>query len=120
MKVSRFAVFSSALSSHLLGNVGRYFNITRRERLNSALHLRLKKRSFEICVGCFHEKLLFSDLRLRLLLTKAQYISVITSKVRIQRSTPDIAKGDFNKIEGGPFEDKKKISKRKSHSADTN
>ena len=45
----------------------------RRERLKSALYLRLKKRRFEIYVGRLHEKLLFSDLRL--LLTKTQYSS---------------------------------------------
>ena len=54
---------------------------TKRERLKSALYLRLKKRRFEICEGRFHERLLFSDLRL--LLTKTQCISGITSKFRI-------------------------------------
>ena len=55
-------------------------HLTRRERLKSALYLRLKNAVFEICVS-FHEKLLFSDLRL--LLTKAQYSSDKTSKVRL-------------------------------------
>ena len=36
-----------------------------------------------------------------------QYRSDITSKVRIELSVLDILRRDFNKIEGGPFEDKK-------------
>ena len=70
----------------------------RRERLKSALYLRLKKRKFEIYVRRFHEKLLFSDLRL--LLTKTQY----SSDIALNSGYYD---GDLNKIEGmRPFEDK--------------
>ena len=65
---------------------------SRRERLKSALYLRLKKRFFFKCVGHFHEKLPFSNLSL--LLTKTQCSS-------------DITMGDFNKIDGEPFGDKK-------------
>ena len=61
---------------------------TRRERLNSALYLRLEKGSFKICVGRFHEKLLFSILRL--LFSKTRYTTDITSKIRIYCFTPDI------------------------------
>ena len=53
---------------------------TRRERLMSALYVRLKKRLFGICIR-FHEKLPFLDLDL--LFTKTQLSSDITSKVQI-------------------------------------
>ena len=55
----------------------------------------------EICVGRFHEKLLFSDLRL--LLTKTQYRSDITLKVRLYRLTSDTTRGNVNKIEERTF-----------------
>ena len=85
---------------------------TRRERLKSALYLRLKKRKvFKISVGRFHEKLLF--LKLRLLSTKMQYTSDITLKVRIQRFTPDITTGDFKKS-NGTLGKQKRISKEKN------
>ena len=41
----------------------------------------LKKRSFQNTRKMFHEKILFSNLRL--LLSKTQYSSDITSKIRI-------------------------------------
>ena len=53
-------------------------NVARRERLKSALYIRINKRSCKKSVGRFREKLLFS--KLRLLLTKAQYSSDITSE----------------------------------------
>ena len=61
----------------------------------------------------FYEKFLFPNLRI--LLTKTQYSSDITSNVWIYRFTLDITRGDFNKIEGGPLGDKKnskKVSQR--------
>ena len=54
-------------------------------------------------------KNLFSNLRF--LLSKTQYSSDITSKSRRQPSTLNITTWDFNKIEGGPFEDKNSKSR---------
>ena len=82
--------------------------------LTSALYLRLKKRRFEICVGRFHEKL-YSNLRL--LLTKTQYSSDITSKVRIYRFTPDITRGNSIKSKGALWRQK---NSKKLHNAKKN
>ena len=84
----------------------------------SALYLKLKKRKFEISVGSFHEKLLFWDLRL--LLTKTQYSSDITSKIQIKRFPAlwrVLNKIVREKIRKFPFEEKKneeKISQRRN------
>ena len=86
--------------------------------LNSALYPSLKNRNFEICVGRFHEKLLFSDLRL--LFTKTQYSSDITSKVRINRLTPDITRTREASMESkrDPLKTTKIL--KKYHSAEKN
>ena len=60
---------------------------TRRERLKSALYLWLKKRSFQMCIGPFHEKKYVLNLRL---LSIKQYSSDISSKLRKKRFPPDI------------------------------
>ena len=79
--MQRIALLRRAKLSFIQLNIKMSDIFTRRERLKSAPYLRLKKRRFETCVGSFHEKLLFPDLRL--LLAKKLYSSDITSKVRI-------------------------------------
>ena len=75
-----------------------------RERLKSALYPNSKSAVFKICRGRFHEKLLFSNLRL--LLTKMQNSSDLPLEVRIQRFIPDNTKGTSKKSKR-PFGDKK-------------
>ena len=67
-----------------------------------------KSAVFKICVGRFHEKPLFSKHRSSLIKRKI---------IRIYRFTSDFTRGNFIKIEEGPFEDKNNF-KKKSHSTE--
>ena len=103
-----------------LGHIGNVFVVvkaqvkfleseTRRERLKSALYLRLKKRRFEICVGRFHKKLVFGP-------PPPPYNNAIYFGYNVKRSDIALNSGYYEgtsiKSKGGHLEGKKQFRKK--------